>query len=158
MDAWWPRWMKAQFEPVLGPDLYQHMTSVYSLDNAPNNHGDHLGSAYQDGWYGYAQKDLRVVLGENVPGRYAAKFCGNGVLAQCRAALSASLSDALDNDSDQQLYGSDQVCNDANRSGDQTCFDAIRQRPLGGATQPLIPWINRPTYQQVVSVEGHRPR
>ena len=50
------------------------------------------------------------------------------------------------------------VCNDAGRSGDQTCFDAIRQRPLGGATQPLIPWINRPTYQQVVSVEGHRPR
>ena len=36
------------------------------LDNEPNNHGDHLGSAYQDGWYGYATKDLRTVLGRRV--------------------------------------------------------------------------------------------
>ena len=28
-----------------------------------NNHGAHLGSAYQDGWYGYVSKDLRRLLG-----------------------------------------------------------------------------------------------
>jgi hypothetical protein len=25
-------------------------------------------------------------------------------------------------------------------------------------TQPMIGWQNRPTYQQAVEVEGHRPR
>jgi hypothetical protein len=25
-------------------------------------------------------------------------------------------------------------------------------------TQPLIPWINRPTYQQAVEVQGTAPR
>jgi hypothetical protein len=29
-------------------------------------------------------------------------------------------------------------------------------RPLGAITQPLIPWINRPTFQQVVEVQNHR--
>ena len=36
--------------------------------------------------------------------------------------------------------------------------DAVRQRPVGGATQPLIHWINRPTYQQVTEVQGPSPR
>jgi hypothetical protein len=34
----------------------------------------------------------------------------------------------------------------------------VRQRPVGGATQPLIHWINRPTYQQVTEVQGPSPR
>ena len=29
-------------------------------------------------------------------------------------------------------------------------------RPLGGVTQPLIHWINRPTYQQAIEIQGHR--
>jgi hypothetical protein len=40
----------------------------------------------------------------------------------------------------------------------QACFDAIRYRPLGLVSQPLQPWQNRPTQQQVVEVTGHRPR
>ena len=47
-----------------------------------------------------------------------------------------------------QLYGGDEVCREAGKDGDQWCYDAVRQRPVGGATQPLIHWINRPTYQQ----------
>ena len=43
-------------------------------------------------------------------------------------------------------------------AGDQTCFDAVRFRAIGAITVPPIPWINRPTYQQVVEVQGHRPR
>jgi hypothetical protein len=38
------------------------------------------------------------------------------------------------------------------------CTEAIQQSPTGGITQPLIPWVNRPTYQQVVELQGHRPR
>jgi hypothetical protein len=56
------------------------------------------------------------------------------------------------------VYGGDKVCKDEGKDGDQMCFDAIRFRPTGAATQPLIHWINRPTYQQVVSVERRVPR
>ncbi|MCW2996205.1 MAG: Penicillin amidase, partial [Conexibacter sp.] len=37
MDAWWPLWMKAEFQPTLGPTLFA--TLPHGLDNAPNNHG-----------------------------------------------------------------------------------------------------------------------
>jgi hypothetical protein len=155
MDAWWPRWLRAQFEPALGQALFD--TVPYEPDNAPNNHGDHLGSAYQEGWYGWAAKDLRTLLGDEVAQRYARPFCGRGDLARCRAALRRSLKAALAVPAS-ELYGGDAVCQDAGRDGDQACFDAVRLRPLGGVTQPLIPWINRPTYQQAVEIQGHRPR
>jgi len=31
-------------------------------------------------------------------------------------------------------------------------------RAIGAITQPLIEWINRPTFQQAVEVQGHGPR
>jgi len=63
LDAFWPRWMRAQFEPSLGADLFGRLARAHELDNEPNNGGDHVGSAYQTGWYGYAAKDLRRILG-----------------------------------------------------------------------------------------------
>jgi hypothetical protein len=155
MDAWWPRWLKAEFEPTLGTTIFS--TLPHEQDNAPNNHGDHLGSSYQEGWYGYAAKDLRTVLGQKVEQPYARTFCGKGDLASCRRALRQSLKAALAVPAS-QLYSGDATCQKANRDGDQACYDAVSFRALGGITQPLIPWINRPTYQQVVEVKGHRPR
>ena len=38
------------------------------------------------------------------------------------------------------------------------CYDAVRRRPTGRATQPLIHWINRPTYQQVNEISRRLPR
>ena len=32
----------------------------------------------------------------------------------------------------------------------------VRVLPLGAVQQPLIDWVNRPTFQQVVEVQGHR--
>jgi hypothetical protein len=59
-----------------------------------------------------------------------------------------------------QLYGGDPQCESGNDVGfsAQMCFDAVLFRPTGGITQPLIHWVNRPTYQQAVEVVGHRPR
>jgi hypothetical protein len=57
-----------------------------------------------------------------------------------------------------QLYSGDATCAKADRDGDPTAYDAVSFRALGGITQPLIPWINRPTYQQAVEIKGHRPR
>jgi acyl-homoserine lactone acylase PvdQ len=154
LDAWWPLWIKAEFGNRLGKDLYTAVQSMLPLDNAPNNHGDHLGSAYQDGWYGYASKDLRTVLRQKVRGRYSRVYCGTR--ARCRARLVASLKVALGRDDAARLYGGDPVCVKAGRDGDQKCFDAVMMRPLGAITQPLIDWINRPTFQQVVEIQGHR--
>ena len=86
---------EAQFEPVLGKRLFDAMTTVHPLDNHPNNHGDHVGSAWQDGWYSFAQKDLRTLLGRRVRGRWSRTYCGRGSLARCRRALARSLNEAL---------------------------------------------------------------
>jgi len=38
------------------------------------------------------------------------------------------------------------------------CSDSIQFRAIGAITQPLIEWVNRPTFQQVVEITGHGPR
>src|SRR5215216_6321162 len=157
MDAWWPRWVRAEFQPRLGKAAVDRLLATTPLDNAPNNHGDHLGSAYQGAWYGYVRKDLRSVLGRRVKGAYVRRYCGGGKLMRCRTRLRESLRAALSVPAS-ALYGDDQVCEDEGQAGDQTCFDAVRFRPVGGATQPLIPWINRPTYQQVNEIQSRVPR
>jgi acyl-homoserine lactone acylase PvdQ len=154
MDAWWPLLVRAEFEPVLGKGLFGAIAGMNELSNDPNNHGQHLGSAWQHGWYGYVIKDLRTLLGRKVRGRYSRIYCGRGNLRSCRYALIASLKDALNADP-KKMYD-DPVCTAAGRAGDQACYDAIYFRPLGAITQPLIPWQNRPTFQQVVEVQGHR--
>jgi acyl-homoserine lactone acylase PvdQ len=151
MDAWWPRWLRAEFQPVLGKHLFATIQGMNELVNAPNNSGQHLGSAWQAGWYGYAQKDLRTVLGQKVRGKYSRVYCGGGSLARCRAVLRASLKAALAVPAS-ALYSGDTVCRQDGRDGDQDCYDSIYFRPLGAITQPLLPWQNRPTYQQAVEV------
>jgi acyl-homoserine lactone acylase PvdQ len=157
LDAWWPRWMHAQFEPTLGKDLFEGVEGMQSIDNAPNNHGDHLGSAYQGGWYGYAAKDLRTVLGQRVRGKYSRRYCGGGRLSRCRAVLAASLRDALAHSAPDEVYGDDQKCvAESGGNGDalQYCYDTVVHRPLGAIQQPRIHWINRPTFQQAVEVQA----
>jgi acyl-homoserine lactone acylase PvdQ len=156
LDAWWPRLLEAEFKPIMGQKLFDAMRGHLEYDNAPNNHGDHLGSAYQDGWYGVASKDLRTVLRRKVRGRYARAFCGGGSLARCRRALAESLRAAVQVER-ASLY-QDSACAAEGKPGNQWCFDTIRFRPLGGITQPLIAWQNRPTYQQAIEIQGHRAR
>jgi acyl-homoserine lactone acylase PvdQ len=157
LDAWWPRWLRAQFEPLLGTRLYGQLAAEIPQDDPPHGrNGEHRGSAYQTGWYGYAQKDLRTLLRAPVRGRYGRVYCGEGSLARCRAALERSLRAALAVPA-ATLYA-DPLCARLGRPASQTCFDAISFQALGGITQPPIPWVNRPTYQQVVEVPGRRPR
>jgi len=132
----------------MGKGLLERLEATNEIDNAPNNHGAHLGSAYQTGFYGYVAKDLKRVLRVKVAQKYARAFCGRGKLAACRTALERSLTRALGRSAD-ETYPADSVC----QAGDQTCLDKVQFRALGGVTQPLIPWINRPTYQQAVEVQ-----
>jgi acyl-homoserine lactone acylase PvdQ len=161
LDAWWPRWLEAQFEPTLGGAVFDGLKGMLRQDDDPNFDGAHVGSSYNGGWYHYAQKDLRSVLGLPVSGSYSRIYCGgsreqSGTLEGCRARLAASLETALAVDS-AELYR-DEVCDDYGKPSDQWCYDAVRHRPVGAINQPLIHWINRPTFQQVVEVQGPAPR
>jgi acyl-homoserine lactone acylase PvdQ len=160
MDAWWPRWIRAQFEPVLGPALYDSLAQegdgdggMLDLDDEPNANGTHVGSAYIAGWYGYAEKDLRAILGESPPGAYSRRYCGDGDPAACERLLRQTLLEALAEPA--AVTYEDELCAEDDTPGfedPQLCFDAIAHTPVGAVTQPLIHWINRPTFQQIVEI------
>ncbi|MEU5582267.1 penicillin acylase family protein [Streptomyces huasconensis] len=156
MDAWWPLLIKAQFEPGMGKGLYDALTAQLSTDEAPSaGHGPtgaHAGSAFQYGWWGYADKDLRKVLGEPVEGELAHPYCGDGRLDACRDVLLTTLAQAVAKPAT-EVYPGDEAC----KAGDQWCADAIVHRALGGITHKPVQWQNRPTYQQVVEFPRHRP-
>jgi len=161
MDAWWPLLVQGEFEPALGPDLYRQLTGHLALDNPPNNDGPgtvHVGSAYQDGWYGYVHKDLRALLGLPEQGAFHRVYCGGGSLAACRSMLETTLRQGISAAANRNQLYADSTCSSMGRSGDQECFDGIVFRPVGAISQPLVPWVNRPTYQQAIDIVAHRPR
>ncbi|MBV9606332.1 MAG: penicillin acylase family protein, partial [Solirubrobacterales bacterium] len=155
MDAWWPLLVRAEFGPVLGSKLLDQVESDFPIDDVPGHGtgGAHVGSAFDVGFYGIVQKDLRAALGDRVAGPLNRVYCGDGSLAGCRAALESSLGQAI-GESPQQVYPADSVCS----AGDQMCFDSIQFRPIGVITEPLIEWVNRPTFQQADEIQGHGPR
>ena len=152
MDAWWPRLLKAEFQPKLGKALFERIQTMIALDDPPGP----VGSAYISGWYGYVHKDLRTILGKNVKGKFSRTYCGGGKLRKCRKALRKSLQEALDHTSDAELYPGqpDSAC--AGFGDAQWCHDSIRHTATGAITQPPMHWIDRPTFQQAVEVRGHR--
>ncbi|MER7794054.1 penicillin acylase family protein [Streptomyces sp. NPDC097640] len=155
MDAWWPLLVEAEFKPQLGGELYDALRANLTVDEAPSaGHGptgSHAGSSFQYGWWSYVDKDLRAVLGEDVKGPLAKKYCGAGDLSACRDALLTSLKQAAAKPAT-EVYPGDANCS----AGDQWCADSIIQRPLGGVTHDKAHWQNRPTYQQVVEFPNHR--
>jgi acyl-homoserine lactone acylase PvdQ len=169
LDAWWPLWVQGEFKPVLGASGYNAIVGRLEngIDDAPNGHGAHHGSAYQGAIYGQVQKDLRDLLRvRGVRGRYSRVYCGAGRLSRCRAMLASTLAQAVDTPAD-KVYGADKVCDGQpaigpsdpmRKSHNQMCWDAIWQQAASAIESPLIPWQNRPTFQQVVEVQDHRPR
>jgi acyl-homoserine lactone acylase PvdQ len=169
MDAWWPLWVEGQFKPVLGDAAWKDVSSRFEngIDDHPNGHGAHHGSAFQGAIYGQVQKDLRDLLKvRGVKGRYSRVYCGGGKLSKCRAMLAATLAQAVDTPAE-NVYGPDKVCDGQpaigpadpmRKSHDQMCWDAIWQQAASAIESPLIPWQNRPTFQQAVEVQDHRPR
>jgi acyl-homoserine lactone acylase PvdQ len=165
MDAWWPLLVKAEFEPGMGEDAYQALANLLPINDSPSSGqlGDtsgggsvnetqtHKGSSFQYGWWSYTSKDLRGVLGEPVSAPLSQSYCGGGDLSACRTALLDSLKQAAAEPAS-DVYPADAYC----KAGDQWCADSIVQEPLGGVTDPIIAWQNRPTYQQVVQYQSHR--
>jgi hypothetical protein len=154
MDAWWPLLVKAEFGPVLGASLLGQVESEFAINDEPGHgtSGPHLGSAFDVGFYGIVQKDLRSVLHKRVRGPLNRIFCGKGSLKRCRAALESSLAQAAA-ESPSQVYPADGVCS----AGDQMCSDSIQFRAIGAISQPLIEWVNRSTFQQADEITGRMP-
>jgi acyl-homoserine lactone acylase PvdQ len=149
MDAWWPLLVKAEFAPVLGSSLLGDVEGRFSIDNPPHTH---QGSAWDTGFYGIVQKDLRSALREHVAGPLNRVYCGNGSLSACRDALDASLLQAA-GETPAQVYPASLGC----VAGDQMCYDAVHYTALGAITQPAQEWVNRPTFQQAVQIESQAP-
>lgn len=147
MDAWWPRVVPAVFRGGLGDQLYGSLTGVIGLDDAPGS----FGSAFQNGWYGYLEKDLRQVLAEPVAAPNPVTFCGSGTLAACRAVLAQTLLVATAVPAS-MVYPAAGGC----AAGDQYCHDQIVHQAIGGITQERTHWMNRPTYQQAVQFPARR--
>jgi acyl-homoserine lactone acylase PvdQ len=158
-DAWWPQLVQAEFQSGMGTNLFGALVGALQVNESPsggqqitapggpvspNQAQSHKGSSFQFGWWGYVSKDLRAVLGQSVQDKLPVTYCGGGSLSACRSSLLSSLTAAAA-ESASTVYPADSYCS----AGDQWCADSIAQQPLGGITDPLISWQNRPTYQQV---------
>jgi acyl-homoserine lactone acylase PvdQ len=146
LDAWWPRWVKAEFSG-LGDPLYNALTNVIPIDDRAG----HVGSKFQYGWYGFAHKDLRQILGRPVLGGFPTPFCGGGDRSACRDTLVSTLKAAASTPA-AEVYPADGDC----AAGDQFCADQIIHQPIGGITQDKTQWVNRPTHQQVIEFAARR--
>jgi acyl-homoserine lactone acylase PvdQ len=144
MDAAWPRLADAVLRPVLGPLVSRLAALIPPSDDANPD-----GSAYSAGWYGYVDKDLRSLLGQEVRGPFSRRFCGAGVLTTCREALWGALDAAA-----AQLEAKQGAVPSSWRA-DAT---AERIRFASGILPDTMRWTNRPTFQQLMSFSGHRPR
>jgi acyl-homoserine lactone acylase PvdQ len=155
MDAWWPKFVTAEFSPVLGDELFSLVRDkVLGL-------GDFGWS-----WSSQVQKDLRNVVGAPEKGRYSRIYCGgprsigaagsHKARAACRKVLLSTLGEAFDEVASEQ--GSDDpaqwkvhaLCDDPD-----TC-DEIVPNTAGAVETPPFPWQNRGTYHQIDEIPGHR--
>jgi hypothetical protein len=144
IDAAWPRLADAVFAPVLGP-LVDQLAGLMRRSANPGPDGNAFGG----GWYGYLEKDLRTLLGQPVRGQYSRRYCGAGVLATCREALWAALDAAAAELEAKQGPAPSSWRADA--TGERIRFTS-------GVLADTMRWSNRPTFQQLMSFSGHRPR
>ncbi|MBP2321033.1 acyl-homoserine lactone acylase PvdQ [Kibdelosporangium banguiense] len=161
LDAWWPLLVKGQFQPGLGDAAYNALVGSIGINESPSGFQNgtpdfhsgqpHKGSSFQYGWWGYVQKDIRSILGDQVAGPLPQKYCGGGTVSGCRQVLLSTLTQAAAAPVN-QVYPGDASCG----AGDQWCADSIVHSPLGGITHDKITWQNRPTFQQVVEFPARR--
>jgi acyl-homoserine lactone acylase PvdQ len=144
LDAAWPGLSDAVFAPVLGPLVPRLAALMGRSDDAGPG-----GSSYISGWYGYIDKDLRTLLDRPVREPFSRRYCGAGVLATCRESMWAACVAAA------ASLESTQGPAPSTWRADAT---AERIRFTSGVLSDTMRWTNRPTFQQVMTFSGHRPR
>jgi hypothetical protein len=153
MDAWWPLWVEGQFEPFLGEELHSiFIGHGHDIHDAPRAQG----SAFQGEVYGFADKDLRSLLGARVRGPYSRVYCGKGKLRACRKMLRRTLAQAAAA-SFEDVYGTEGcTLNNGTSASPQMCGDAVNAVDITAATVDEFHWINRPTFQQAITYADGR--
>src|SRR5918912_4153466 len=68
LDAWWPRLVRAEFQPVLGKTLFDLVEDRVLGIGGPDDWGWV--------WTSHVSKDLRSVLGRPERGRFSRMYCG----------------------------------------------------------------------------------
>ncbi|MHB8669348.1 MAG: penicillin acylase family protein [Acidimicrobiales bacterium] len=165
MDALYPRLTHAVFDPWLDAGQYRQLASLNAIDNPPGA----TGSSYDGGWEGYLQRSLDQSLGQ-ASAPYSQSYCGDR--ATCRSAVQKALQEAIDQLS--ATYGSPNPTawscarsnprqgrsDGAGQTSGVACnpaFDDIQFSAVGVEKVPGMPWVNRPTFQQVVQFPAGRP-
>jgi acyl-homoserine lactone acylase PvdQ len=142
LDTAWNRLADAAMTPVLGKPLADQLGSTLHGRYNPPPDGQNYG------WHTYMNKDLRTLLGEPVKGPFANRYCGNGDIAVCRAALWAALEAA--GVELEAAQGSDPAAWRADANKERIKF-------LPGLLTDTMRYTNRPSgIQQVIEFAGHR--
>jgi acyl-homoserine lactone acylase PvdQ len=163
-DAWWPRFVTAEFRPALGPTLMKQVEDhVLSVPTA--------GFGYD--WTSQVQKDLRSAAGAPEAGRYSHIYCGGPTpqpsrglhgralrraRAHCRTVLLNTLEAAVaaviakHGSSDPSKWHVPATCP---QTTPQSCDQEV-PTTAGAVATPPFPWQDRGTYHQVVELTGHR--
>jgi acyl-homoserine lactone acylase PvdQ len=143
IDAVWPKLADAVLAPVLGP-LTDRLAALETRDDSPSP----TGSAFLDGWYGYVDRDLRDVIQVISPVKYANLYCGNGDPTACSQSLWAAI-DAAGTQLAATQLDPDPIAWRADATKERIQF-------APGFLPTTMRWTNRPTYQQILSFDGHR--
>ena len=166
MDELYPRLTHAVFDPWLSTSQYAQLAGIQSINDLPRAQG----SAYDGGWEGYLQRSLQQALG-TAANPYSQSYCGSGSLSACQAAVQGALEETIE--SLGSVYGTTTqtawTCSRSNPTGGRAAgsgqahgvecnpsFDDIQYNAVGVGTVPSMPWVNRPTFQQVVQFPAHR--
>ena len=150
MDAWWPRLVRAEFEPALGQALYGQLQGMLPVGD--HTRGQPTAPDFFAGWWGYVSKDLRDLFGPSPAGGWGKVYCGGGSRAKCTDSLRESLRQAL-KVTPRTLYGQGDCADDPEPS----CYDQNRSIIASALSIPPAPFQNRPTFQQTVSVTRNVP-
>jgi hypothetical protein len=149
------------------PDIFGQLAGMNGLNDLPRAQG----SAYDGGWEGYLQRALQQAVHPALVHGYSQAYCGgngsggSGDLSSCQAALKGALDSTITQLTN--IYGSSSpsawTCSRSNetegRAPGSAQADNLRCNPslddiqfsvLGVGKVPSMPWVNRPTFQQVV--------
>lgn len=144
MDAWYPHMIDEMLPQLTAmEDVNGQNLTLMERDNKPGP----MGSAYQEGDYGYLQRVMDQAMGASVHPYQALRCDDSDREGDCRAALIRSLNEAVSD-----LGG---VASMDSWDADESADD-IQHRAIGLSTVPAIAWQNRPTFQQVVKFTNHR--
>jgi hypothetical protein len=141
MDGAFPRIADTVLRARLGAST-DDFAALMDRDEAPAGRN---GGSFGSGWYGIVSKDLRTLLGRHVRGRYHLRYCGAGHRAVCRASLWGALRDAA-----LQLA----AAQGPEPSRWHADAEAERIHFVPGLIPNTMRWTNRPTFQQVIELDG----